>query len=81
MDGSCSIHEREREREREKNNVYRALVRKTEGKRLLGRPRHRWEDKIKIERIKMGGEDWIHLAEIRDQWRAIMNTVINLYIP
>jgi hypothetical protein len=54
-----------------------------EGKRLLRRPRHRWEDKIKMDlrEIGFGGVDWIHMAQDRDQWRALMNTIMNLQVP
>jgi hypothetical protein len=66
-----------------KRNVYRILVGKPEGKRPLGRPRRRWEDNIKMDLrdIGWGGMDWIDLAEDRDQWRALVNTVMNLRVP
>jgi hypothetical protein len=56
---------------------------KAEGKRLLGRPRLRWRDNIKMDLRKMrwGGMDWISLAEDRDQWRAPVNTLMNLQVP
>jgi hypothetical protein len=59
----------------EKRNAYRILVGKPEGKRPLGRPRHRWEDNIKmvLREIGWGGMDWIDLAEDRDQRRARVN--------
>jgi hypothetical protein len=60
----------------EKSNAYRILVGKPEGKRPLGRPRRRWVDSIKI--IGWDGMDWIDLAQDRDQWRALVNTVMNL---
>jgi hypothetical protein len=65
-----------------KRNPYRILVGKPEGKRPLGRPRRRWEDNIRIDRreIGWGGMDWIDLAQDRDQWRAFVNTVINLRV-
>jgi hypothetical protein len=55
-------------------------VGKPEEKRQLGRSRHRWEDNIEMDlrEIKWGGVDWINIAEDRDQWRALVNTVINL---
>jgi hypothetical protein len=58
-------------------------VGKPEGKRPLVRPRRRWVDNIKIEPtvIGWGGKDWINLAEDRDQWRALVNTVMNLWVP
>jgi hypothetical protein len=55
---------------------------KPEGKRPLGRPRCRWVDDIKMDlREGWGGMDWIDLAQDRDQWRALMNTVMNLQVP
>jgi hypothetical protein len=67
----------------EKKNPYRILVRKLEGKRPLGKPRHRWVDNIKIDLREIGwdGMNWIDLAEDRDQWRALVNTVMNLRVP
>jgi hypothetical protein len=58
-------------------------VGKTEGKRPLGRPRHRWVDNIKIcvREIGWDGMDWISLAQDRDQWRALVNTIMNLRVP
>ena len=63
-------------------NAYRAVVGKPEGKRPLGRPRRRWEDNIKID-LKVGcvPGDWIALAEDRDQSRAYVRAVINLWVP
>jgi hypothetical protein len=67
----------------EKRNAYRILVGKTEGKRPLGRPKRRWVDDIKMDFREIGwcGVDWIDLARDRDQWRALVNTVINLRVP
>jgi hypothetical protein len=64
-------------------NAYRILVGKPEGKRPLGRPRHRWVDNIKIDLTEIGwdGRDWLELAQDRDQWRALVNTVMNLRVP
>jgi hypothetical protein len=58
-------------------------VGKTEGKRPVGRPRRRWVDNIKIElrEIGWGGMDWIDLAQDRDQWRAVVDTVMNFWVP
>jgi len=63
--------------------VYRVLVRKTEGKSPLGRPRCRWEDNIKmdLQEVGCGGMDWIELAQDRDRWRALANVVMNLRVP
>jgi hypothetical protein len=63
--------------------VYRVLVGRSEGKRPLGRPRCRWEDNIKLDLREIGidVEKWIHLARDRVQWRAFLNTVINLLVP
>jgi hypothetical protein len=63
--------------------VYRVLVGRPEGKRPLGRPRHRWEDNIKMDLREMGidGANWIWLAQDRVQWRAFVNTVMNLRVP
>ena len=53
-----------------------------EGKRSLGRPRHRWEDNIKMDLQEVGGGgDWMELAQDRDRWRALLNTVMNLRVP
>ena len=59
------------------------LVGKPEGKRLVGRPRHRWEDNIKmdLQEVGWGSMDWIDLAQNRDRLHAPVNTVINLRIP
>jgi hypothetical protein len=67
----------------EKRNAYRILVGKPGGKRPLGRPRRRWENNIRMDlrEIGWGGMDWIDLAQDRDQWRALVNTVMNLRVP
>jgi hypothetical protein len=56
---------------------------KPEGQRPLGRPRRRWVDNIKIDlrEIRWDGMDWIDLVQDRDQWRALVNTVMNLRVP
>jgi hypothetical protein len=58
-------------------------VRKPEGKRPLGRPRCRWDDNMKMDltEIGWGGMDLIHLPQDRDQWKALVDTVMNLWIP
>jgi hypothetical protein len=63
----------------EKLNVYRILVGRPEGKRRLGRPRRKWVDNIKINLIQIG-RDRIDLAQDKDQWRALVNTVMNLRV-
>jgi len=67
----------------ETRGVYRVLVRKPEVKRLLGRPRHRWEDNIKmdLQEVGCGGMDCIKLAEDGDRWQALVNVVMNLWVP
>jgi hypothetical protein len=67
----------------EGRGVYRVLVGRPEGKRLLGRPRSRWEDNIKMDLTEIGidGEHWIRLAHDRVHWRAFVNTVMNLRFP
>ena len=66
----------------EERGVHRVLVGKSEGKRPLGRPRSRWEDNIKMEMKEVGGGggDWMELAQERDRWRALVNTVMNLRV-
>jgi hypothetical protein len=66
-----------------KRNAYRLLVGKPEGKRPLQRPRHRLKDDIKVNLRDIGwvGMDCNNLAEDRDQWRALVNTVMNLHVP
>jgi hypothetical protein len=66
-----------------KLNAYRILVGNPEEKRLLGRPRRRWVDNVKIAIREIGwdGMDWIDLTQDRDEWRALVNTVMNLPVP
>jgi hypothetical protein len=68
----------------EGRGVYRVLVgKKVDGKRPLGRPRCRWEDKIKADLQKVGfrGMDWTELAKGRNSWREFVNTKMNLGVP
>jgi hypothetical protein len=67
----------------EKGNVYRGLVRNPEGRRLLGRRICRWDDNIKMDHreIGCGDTDWINLAQDKDQYRALVNTVMKLRVP
>jgi hypothetical protein len=64
-------------------NAHINVVGKPERKRLLGRPRHRWECNMKINLRETGceGVDCIHLTEDRDQWQALVNLVMNLQVP
>jgi hypothetical protein len=66
-----------------KRNVYRLLLGKPEGKRLLGRPRRKWIDNIKMNllEIRLSVVDWIGLAQGRYSWRALVNSVMNLQVP
>jgi hypothetical protein len=66
----------------EGRNVYRVLVGKPDGKRPLERPRRRWGDGLKMDRRETGwgGAEWIHLAQDRDRWRAVVNAVMNLRV-
>jgi hypothetical protein len=65
----------------EKRNAYKILVGKSEGR--LGRLRHRWVDNIKMDLREIGwvAMDWIDLDQDRDQWRALVNTVMKLWVP
>jgi hypothetical protein len=61
----------------------RVLVRRLKGKRPLGRPKHRWEDNIKMELTEIGinGVNWIRLAQDRVQWQDFVNMVLYLWVP
>jgi hypothetical protein len=76
MGGACGAHG-------ELRGAYNILVGRSEERRPLGRPRRRWEDNIKIDLREIGFGDvhWIHLAQDRDRWRALVNTVMNLRVP
>jgi hypothetical protein len=77
MDGACSTHGEMM------RNAYTILIGKAEGKEQLGRPRRKWEDNIRMDLREIGleGVDWMHLAQDWDQWRFLMNTVMNLWVP
>jgi hypothetical protein len=66
----------------EERKLYKVSVGRPKGKRLLGRPRHRWEDGIRIDlrEIGLGGVDWIQLAQNRDQWQSVVSAVMNLWV-
>jgi hypothetical protein len=66
-----------------KRNAYRLLTGKPEGKRPLGIQRRRWVDNIRMDLVEVGwGDvDWIGLAQDRDKWRALANSVLNLRVP
>ena len=63
--------------------MYRVLVGKPEGRRPLGRPRHRWEDNIRMDlrEVGCGSVDWMELAQDRDRWRVFVSAVMNLQVP
>jgi hypothetical protein len=67
----------------EGRHVYRVLVERPKGKRPMGRPRHRWEDNIKMDfkEIGINGANWIWLAQDRVQWWAFVNMIMNLWVP
>jgi len=66
-----------------RGGVYRVLVGKAEGKRQFGRPRHRYEDNIKMDlhEVGCGDRDWVDLAQDSHRWRALGNAVMNLRVP
>jgi hypothetical protein len=66
----------------EKRTAYRLLVGKPEGKRPLGRPRRRWVDNIRmnLRDVGWGDVDWVGLAQDRNRWRALVNSVLNLRV-
>jgi hypothetical protein len=66
-----------------KRNAYRLLVGKPEGKRPLGSPRRMWVDNIRMAlgEVRWGDVDWIGLAQDRNRWRALVNSVLNLRVP
>jgi hypothetical protein len=64
-------------------DAYRILVGRFGGRRPLGRPRRRWEGNIKmdLQEVEWEGVDWIDVAQDRDRWRAVVNAVMNLWVP
>jgi len=76
MGWACSTH-------REMRNAYEVLVERPEGKRPLARPRRRWDDIIivNLRKIVREGVDWIRQAQDKDQWRGLVNMVLNLRVP
>jgi hypothetical protein len=64
-------------------NAYKILIGKRERKRLLGKRVRRWEGNIRMNLREIGweGVGWMHLAQVRDQWRAVVNTVMNFQVP
>jgi hypothetical protein len=76
MGGGCSVYG-------EKRDVYRVMVKNTEGKRLLGRPRRRWENNIKmdLQEVGCGGTNWIHLTQDTKGSKALVNAVMNIRVP
>jgi len=67
----------------ERRGVYRVLMGKREERRPLGRPRHRWEDNIKmdLQEVGCGSMDWINLTQDRDGWQAFVSVVMNPRVP
>ena len=67
----------------EGRGLHRVSVGKPDGKRPLGRPRHRWEDNIKVDlqEVGCGDMDWVELAQDRDRWWALVSAVMNLRVP
>jgi hypothetical protein len=76
MGGTCSTNG-------EKRDAYRLLVGKPEGKRPLGRPRRRWVYNIRMDlgEVRWSDVDWIGLAQDRNRWRGLVNSVLNLRVP
>jgi hypothetical protein len=76
MGGACGAHG-------EVRGAYNILVGRPKGRRSLGRPRRRWEDSLKMDLRETGFRDvdWIHWAQDRDRWRALVNTAMNLRVP
>jgi hypothetical protein len=66
----------------ERRNAYNVMVGRPEGRRPLGKSRHRWEDNIKMELQEVGlrGMDWNDLTQDRDRWQALANVVMNFWV-
>jgi hypothetical protein len=66
----------------EERKVYKVLVGNPKGKRPHGRPRHGWEDGIRVDlvEISLRGMDWIQLAQDRDKWRSVVSVVMHLRV-
>ena len=67
----------------ERRGVYRVLMRIPKGKEPLGRPRHRWEDNMKMDHqeVGCGGMDWIDLAQDGNRWQTLVNVLMNHWFP
>ena len=75
VDGSCGVYEGW-------SCVHKVIVGIPDGRRPLWRLRRRWENNIKMDLLEVGGvRDWMELAQDRDRWRALVNTVMNLRVP
>jgi hypothetical protein len=76
MGGACGMNG-------EKRNAYRLLVGKPERKRPLGRPRRRWLNNIRMDFVEVGWSDvdWIGLAQDKDRWGVLVNSILNLWVP
>jgi hypothetical protein len=82
MGRACSTNGKKKKKKKKKQNAYMILVGNPDGKRPLGRPRHRGEDNIKMDlgETAWGGVDWTGLAQDKDKWRALVNAVMNLWV-
>ena len=67
----------------DRRGTYSVLVGRPDGRRPLGTHKHQWDDNAKMdfEKVGLGGMDWINLAQDRDRWQALVNAVMNLWIP
>ena len=76
MEGACSVYG-------EQKKCVQGFGEETRGKKSLGRPRHRWEDntKMDLQEVGRGGMDWIELDQDRDGWWALVNAVMNFWVP